>query len=324
MFSRRHFMTVASTAIGVLPFGRAFAQGFPSKPIRIIVPFAAGGTGDILCRSLQEPLQRILGQPIIIENRTGAGGAIGTQYVKNVAPDGYTLVHINNSTVTIALMQKHAGYDPVKDFTPVANIGTAPLVFLLNPAIKANNVAELIAYAKSRPGELEYASTGRGSMGHLTTELFNQMAGLKMLYVPYQGNAQSTNAMLAGDVKVLITSSSDTINSLVETGKIRMIGITSPERSPLLPNVPAVAETLPKFNVTMWFALAAPAATPPQIVARLNDAVNKALSEPSMQEKLKLLGMTPAPGTAAALGGTMRNDQLIWANVIQQGNLNVE
>ncbi len=322
MISRRHL--VASAALAALPFGAARAEGFPSKPIRIVVPFAAGGTGDLLCRTMQEPLQRFLGQPIIVENRLGASGSVGTQHVKNAAADGYTLLQVGNSTVTTALMQKAAGYDAVKDLAPVANIATTPMVFLLNPVIKADSIAELIAYAKPRPGELEYASAGRGSLGHLTTELFNQMAGLKMVYVPYQGSSQATNAVLAGDVKVVITTPSDAINAFVAIGKLRMLGVSSPQRSPLLPEVPAIAETLPKFGVNAWFGLAAPAGTPPAVMARLNEAVNKAVSEPAMQDKLKRLGMTPAPGTSVAFADTIRNDQQIWIKVMQQAGLSPE
>ncbi|SFP25966.1 tripartite tricarboxylate transporter substrate binding protein [Variovorax sp. 770b2] len=322
MISRRHL--VASAALAALPFGTARADSFPGKPIRIVVPFAAGGTGDLLCRTMQEPLQRFLGQPVIVENRLGASGSVGTQHVKNAAADGYTLLQVGNSTVTTALMQKAAGYDAIRDLAAVANIATTPMVFLLNPVIKADSIAELIAYAKPRPGELEYASAGRGSLGHLTNELFNQMAGLKMVYVPYQGSSQATNAVLAGEVKVVITTPSDAINAFVATGKLRMLGVSSPQRSPLLPGVPAIAETLPGFGVNAWFGLAAPAGTPPAVLARLNEAVNKAVSEPAMQEKLKRLGMTPAPGTSAAFAQTIRSDQQIWIKVMQQAGLSPE
>jgi tripartite-type tricarboxylate transporter receptor subunit TctC len=322
MISRRHL--VGAAALSALPYGMARAQGFPNKPIRVVVPFAAGGTGDVLLRNLQEPLQRILGQPIIVENRLGASGSMGTQNVKNAAPDGYSLLQVGNSTVTTALMQKTAGYDAIKDLAPVALVATTPMVFLLNPVIPATSIAQLIEYGKAHQGELEYASAGRGSLGHLTNELFNQMAGLKMVYVPYQGSAQATNAVLAGDVKVVITTPSDAINAFVSSGKLRMLGVSSPQRSPLLPKVPAIAETLPGFSVLAWFGLAAPAGTPPEVVARLNEAVNKAVAEPAMQEKLKALGMTPQPGEAAAFAGLFRDDQQIWTRVMQQANLSPE
>jgi tripartite-type tricarboxylate transporter receptor subunit TctC len=249
---------------------------------------------------------------------------VGTQHVKNANPDGYTLLQVGNSTVTTALMQKAAGYDAIKDFTPVGNVATTPMVFLLNPSIPARNLAELIAYARPRPGVLEYASAGRGSLGHLATELFNQMAGLKMVYVPYQGASQATNAVLAGDVKVVITTPSDAINAFVANGQLRMLGVSSPEPSPLVPGVPAIAGTLPGFSVMAWFGIAAPAATPPAVIAQLNEAVNKAVAEPATRKELAFLGMTPAPGTPAAFGELMRNDQKVWQRVMQEANLSPE
>lgn len=323
MISRRQLVRAA--ALTALPYGIARAQQtFPNKPIRLVVPFAAGGTGDVVCRLLQEPMQRFLGQPIVVENRLGASGAVGTQHVKNSAPDGYTLLQVGNSTVTTALMQKNAGYDAIKDLAPVANVATTPMVFLLNPTIPAKTIAELIAYAKPRPGVLEYASAGRGSLGHLTTERFNQMAGLKMVYVPYQGSSQATNAVLAGDVKVVITTPSDAINAFVANGQLRMLGVSSPKASPLVPNVPPISDTLPGFSVLAWFGIAAPAGTPPEVIARLNDAINKAIAEPATQKKLAFLGMTPAPGSAAQFGQLMRDDQKIWVKVMQEANLSPE
>jgi tripartite-type tricarboxylate transporter receptor subunit TctC len=322
MISRRHF--VAAAALSALSLDAARAQGFPSKPIRIVVPFSPGGTGDVLCRSLQEPLQRHLGQPVIIDNRIGASGSMGTQYVKNAAPDGYTLLQVGNSTVTTMLTQKTAGYDAVKDFAPVALIATTPMVFLLNPVIPANNIAQLIEYAKAHPGALEFSSAGRGSLAHLATESFNQAAGIKMVFVPYQGSAQATNAVLAGEVKVALTTPSDAINAFVSAGRLKMLAVSSMQRSPLLPAVPAIAETLPNFGVAAWFGLAAPAGTPPDVMARLNEAINKSIAEPAMQAKLKALAMTPNPGTPAAFAEMVRADEKLWVRVAQQANIQPE
>ncbi|MEO8296861.1 MAG: tripartite tricarboxylate transporter substrate binding protein [Burkholderiales bacterium] len=288
------------------------------------MPFAAGGTGDVLCRQLQEPLQRHLGQPVVIENRLGASGSVGTQHVKSSPPDGYTLLQVGNSTVTTALLQKTAGYDALKDFLPVGLIATTPMVFLLNPVIPATTLAQLIEYARTRPGVLEYASAGRGSLGHLATESFNQMAGLKMTYIPYQGSALATNAVLSGEVKVVLTTPSDAINAFVASGRLRMLAVSSPQRSPLLPNIPAIAETVPGYGVQAWFGLAAPAGTPTDVVNRLNDALNKAVAEPAVQAKLKALGMTPNPSPPATFAEMIRADQHLWAQVIQQANIQPE
>lgn len=320
-----HRKFLVATLLSALTLsGAIYAQGFPNKPIRIVVPFSPGGTGDALSRQLQEPLQRHLGQPVIIENRIGASGSVGTQNVKNSPPDGYTLLQVGNTTVTTSLLQKSAGYDAIKDFSPVALIAATPMVFLLNPVIPATNIAQLIEYAKARPGALEYASAGRGSLGHLATESFNQAAGLKMVYIPYQGSSQATNAVLAGDVKVLLTTPSDAINAFVSAGRLRMLAVSSPQRSPQLPNVPAISETVPKYGVNAWFGLAAPAGTPPDVVARLNDAINKSIAEPAMQAKLKALGMTPNPGTPTAFAEMFRTDHQLWTSVIRQANIQPE
>ena len=323
MISRRQLLGTA--ALASLPLGAARAQGaFPNKPVRIVVPFSPGGTGDVLVRSLQEPLQRHLGVAVIVENRIGASGSMGTQNVRNAAPDGYSLLQVGNSTVTTALMQKNPGYEPIKDFAPVALIATTPMVFLLNPVVPATNIAQLIEYAKAHPGALEYSSAGRGSLAHLATESFNQTAGIKMVFIPYQGSAQATNAALAGDVKIALTTPSDAINAFVSAGRLRMLAVSSPQRSPLLPQVPAISETLPNFGIAAWFGLAAPAGTPPEIVARLNEAVNKSLAEPAMQAKLKALAMTPNPGSAATFAEMIRNDQKLWVDVVKRANIEPE
>jgi tripartite-type tricarboxylate transporter receptor subunit TctC len=321
MISRRQLAALAVTALSI---ATAHAQGFPNRPVRIVVPFAAGGTGDVLMRSLQEPLQRHLGQPVVIENRLGASGSVGTQNVKQSAPDGYSLIQIGNTTVTTPLLQKGASYDVNKDFTPIALVATTPMVFLLNPAVPANSIAQLIAHAKANPGKLEFSSAGRGSLAHLATESFNQAAGISMVFVPYQGSAQAVTAALSGDVKVALTTPSDAINSFVSSGRLKMIGVSSAKRSPLLPDVPAIAETLPGFDVLAWFGVAAPVGTPPDVVAKLNDAFNKSIAEPAMQAKLKALGMTPNPGSAASFGALLKSEQVLWTRVAQQAKLEAE
>ena len=322
MSLRRQF--AVAFALSALALEFALAQGFPTKSIRIVVPVAAGGTGDVLMRNLQEPLQRHLGKPIIIENRLGASGSMGTQLIKGAQPDGYSLLQVGNSTVTTPLMQKAAGYDLTKDFVPVALVATTPMVFLLNPIVPANTIAQLISYAKANPGKLEFSSAGRGSLAHLATESFNQAAGVSLVFVPYQGSALAVNAALAGEVKVSLTTPSDAINAFVSSGKLKMLAVSSAQRSPMLPNVPAISETLPGFSVNAWFGLAAPAGTPPEVVAKLNDAINKSIAEPVVQAKLKALGMSPNPGSAAEFGEIIRADQQLWIKVVQQGKIDAE
>ncbi|HTH80783.1 MAG TPA: tripartite tricarboxylate transporter substrate binding protein [Ramlibacter sp.] len=325
MISRRHFLAASSAgALSALQLTDARAQGYPSRPVRIVVPYAAGGTGDVLIRLMQEPMQKALGQAIIVENRLGASGAIGTNYVKNAAADGYTLLQVGNSTITTTLTQKSAGYDPIKDLLPVGLAATTPMVFLLNPVVPATNIAQLIAYARANPGKLEFSSAGRGSLAHLATESFNQAAGLKMVFVPYQGASQAVNAVLAGDVKVALTTPSDAINAFVAAGRVRMLAVSSAKRSPLLPNVPAISETLPGFAVNAFFGVSAPANTPAEIVARVNDAMNKALSEPAVQNHLKGLAMTPSPTSPAAFAELYRDEYALWVKVAKAAGIEPE
>ncbi|WP_399679862.1 Bug family tripartite tricarboxylate transporter substrate binding protein [Xenophilus sp.] len=324
MMFRRHWLAASALALSALALGSAQADTFPSRPIRIVVPFAAGGTGDVLIRSLQEPLQRHLGQPIVVENRLGASGSMGTMHVKNSPPDGYTLLQVGNSTVTTPMLQKTANYDSQKDLTPVGLIATTPMVFLVNPVVPATDLRQFIDHARAHPGKLEFSSAGRGSLAHLATESFNQAAGLKMVFVPYQGAAQAVNAVLAGDVKVALTTPSDAINAFVSSGRLRMLAVSSEKRSPLLPDVPAIAETLPGFAVNAFFGLSAPAGTPPEVIAKLNDALNKAVAEPAMQAKLKALGMFPRPSDAARFGEMMTRDHALWTGVIAKAGIEAE
>jgi tripartite-type tricarboxylate transporter receptor subunit TctC len=323
MIPRRLWIAATAAALSFIAFG-AQAQAFPNRPVKIVVPFAAGGTGDVLIRSLQEPLQRHLGQPVIVENRLGASGTMGSAHVKNSPADGYTLLQVGNSTITTPLMQKAPAYDALKDLTPVGLIATTPMVFLVNPVVPANDIAQLIAYSKANPGKLEYSSAGRGSLAHLATESFNQAAGLTMVFVPYQGAAQAVNAALAGDVKIALTTPSDAINAFVSAGKLKMIGVSSAKRSPLLPSVPAIAESLPGFEVNAFFGLSAPAGTPPDVIARLNDALNKSIAEPAMQAKLKALGMFPNPAPAGTFGEMFRKDHALWTQVITKAKIEAE
>ncbi|MBO9650542.1 MAG: tripartite tricarboxylate transporter substrate binding protein [Variovorax sp.] len=324
MMFRRQWLAMSALALSALALGSAQAETFPSRPIKIIVPFAAGGTGDVLIRTLQEPLQRRLGQPIIVENRLGASGSMGTVFVKNSQADGYTLLQVGNSTVTTPMLQKAANYDSQKDLAPVGLIATTPMVFLLNPVVPATNIKQLIDYAKANPGKLEFSSAGRGSLAHLATESFNQAAGLKMVFVPYQGASQAVNAVLAGDVKVALTTPSDAINAFVSAGRVHMLAVSSEKRSPLLPDVPAISETLPNFAVNAFFGLSAPAGTPPAIIAKLNDALNKSIAEPQVQEKLKVLGMFPHPGDAKSFGDMMTRDHALWTGVITKAGIEAE
>lgn len=324
MMFRRQWLALSALALGALAPCAVQADTFPSRPIKIVVPFAAGGTGDVLIRSLQEPMQRHLGQPIVVENRLGASGSMGTVFVRNAPADGYTLLQVGNSTVTTPLLQKSANYDSQKDLGAVGLIATTPMVFLVNPVVPATDLRQLIDHARANPGKLEFSSAGRGSLAHLATESFNQAAGLKMVFVPYQGAAQAVNAVLAGEVKVALTTPSDAINAFVSSGRLRMLAVSSEKRSPLLPDVPAISETLPNFSINAFFGISAPAGTPAPVIARLNDALNKSLVEPAMQAKLKALGMFPRPANADSFAQMMKRDHALWTGVITKAGIEAE
>ncbi|MDP1961722.1 MAG: tripartite tricarboxylate transporter substrate binding protein, partial [Reyranella sp.] len=226
MIKRRMSLFSLALVLAALPAG-AQAQ-YPDKPIRLVVPYAPGGTTDIMARTLQEPLSKVLGQPVIVDNKAGAAGAIGTKQVANAAPDGYTLVFGNNGpSAIVPLIQKDVGYDPIKDFAPVSLVSIAPLTLVVHPSVPASNVKELIAWAKTQPNGVEYATAGAGSFGHLATELFGKEAGIKLVHVPYKGQAPSTMAVLNGEVKMLLTTSSDTQDAAVKAGKLKLLAVST-------------------------------------------------------------------------------------------------
>ena len=256
-------------------FGQA--AGYPSRPIRIIVPLAAGGNVDIVARTVAEQLAKGLGQPVIVENRPGASSLVGTQFVAKSPADGYTLLAIANTFATVPLIVANPGYVPLKDFTGVTLTCIVPQVLVVNSALPANTVKELIALAKARPGELSYATSGNGSTGHMAAELFSSQAGLKMLHVPYKGNSQSIIDVIGGQVMMMFDQIS-TSAPQIKAGKLRALAVTSLKRSPMLPDLPTVDESgLPGFEDITFNGLMAPAGTPREILLRLHDAVANAV-----------------------------------------------
>lgn len=303
----------------------AWAQPFPSKPIRIVVPYPAGGTTDIMARALQEPMQKTLGQPVIVDNKAGAAGAIGAREVARSAPDGYTLLFSNNGpSSTTPLLVKDAGYDGVKDFAPVSQVSSAPLFVVINAAVPANDLKGFIDYARAQTQGLEYASAGIGSLGHLASELFARSAGVRLLHIPYKGQAPTANAVMTGEVKLLITTSSGTMNSFIKEGKLKLLGVSTPRPSPLAPGAPTVNTVLPGYNVEIWFGLLAPAGTPAATVARLNDAVGKALASAEIQGRFQNFGVIAKASTPKALGDLIADEVPRWAQVVRESNIRPE
>src|SRR3954468_12636141 len=263
----------------------AQAQTYPAKPIRVIVPVAAGGNQEITIRAVADEMSRSLGQPLLIEAKPSASALVGTQLVARSVPDGYTLLSVSTTFSRAATLVANAGYDPVKDFVGVSLVSRIPQVLEVNPSLPVHSVAELIALAKEKPGQLTYATSGIGSTGHIAAELFMRQAGIKMLHVPYKGNAQSLTDVLGGQVNLMFDQMSTSL-AHIHAGKLRALGVTSRERSPLLPNVPTIAEQgLPGFEDVTWTALMAPAGTPPDVVERLRAAVATAVAQPDLRKR---------------------------------------
>jgi tripartite-type tricarboxylate transporter receptor subunit TctC len=303
----------------------AGAQGFPSKVIRIVVPYPAGGTTDIMARALQEPMQKVLGQPVIVDNKAGAAGAIGAREVARAPADGYTLLFSNNGpSSTTPLLVKDAGYDGLKDFTPVSQVSSAPLFVVINAAVPAADLKTFIDYGRAQPNALEYASAGIGSLGHLASELFARSAGIKMVHIPYKGQAPTANAVMTGEVKVLITTSSGAMNSFIKEGKLRLLGVSTLQPSVLAPGAPTVNSVLPGYNVEIWFGLLGPAGMPADVVAKLNDAVGKALLQPDLQERFRGFGVIAKGSTPKQLGELIADEVPRWAQVVRDAGIKAE
>ena len=279
------------TAIG-LSVVDASAQTYPAKPVRIIVSTAAGGSADTLGRLLAQKLTAALGQSVVVENRSGSGGVVGTDVVAKSVPDGYTLLFAYHSHVINPSLYPKLPFDTVKAFAPITQVAVQAQVMNVHPTLPAKNVKELIALAKARPGQLLYGSAGSGSGGHLATEIFDSMAGIKMTHVPYKGSAPALIDVIAGQTQLMIAT---LITSLphIRSGRLRAMGVTGLKRSPVLPDVPAIAETLPGYETVVSYFLLAPAGTPDEIVAKLNAESVKALKESDVVERLARDGADP-------------------------------
>lgn len=302
----------------------AFAQAFPSKPITIVVPYPPGGTTDALARLMQEPLQKQLGQTIIIDNRPGASAVIGTKAVARAAADGYTLLFPNNGLVISPQISKDANYAPLKDFAPVSLVSLQPMVLVINSSVPATTTQQFIDYAKANPGKVEYASAGPASFGQLSSELFARRAGISLVHIPYKGQSPTTQAVLTGEVKMLLSTTSPQLNQFAKEGKLRMLGTGSAQASALAPGAVPLNQTLPNFNLEVWFGLFAPAGTPHDVVARLNDAIGKVLALPDIKAKFEQAGALAASSTPEQLGTRIADEYASWATVIKDAGIKPE
>ena len=323
---RRQFLASGSAALLAGATGRIFAQGkYPERPVTIIVPTSPGGTTDFTARLISEPLSRGLGQPVVIDNRPGGSGNIGNQMVARAKPDGYTLLMAYSGyQVANPHLFKKAGWDPIKDFTPVAMVTRAPQVIAAKASLPASNLRELIAYAKAHPGQLNFASSGNGSIQHIAGELFKQLTGTQITHVPYKGSGPAVQDLLGGQVDLFITTPSAVVNQ-IKAGKLKGLAVTSPKRLASLPQVPTAAESgLNNFNLDSWFALYAPAGTPADIVERLNAEIKKILAMPDIQKNADDAGTTVEFMTPAQLGEFTKKELASWGQVISAANITAD
>jgi tripartite-type tricarboxylate transporter receptor subunit TctC len=316
-------ITLGTMALSALP-GEVYAQTYPNKPIRFVTPYGSGGNADILTRIIGDAMSKSMGQPVLVDNRPGGSSTIGSAIVAKAPPDGYTIMLISSShSVNPSLFGSQLPYDTVKDFTPISMTGATPILVVVNPGVAANNVRELVALAKTKPGTLNFATSGNGSPAHLAGALIEALGGVKLVHVPYKTTAQANNDTMSGQVQIAFPSVSSAL-PMVKSGKLRALGITSLKRSALAPDIPTVAESLPGYQASIWTGVLAPAAVPRPIVTRLNAEVVKALTLPDVVTKLTGMGVDIDTSTPEEFGAFIDAEIRKWARVIKEGNIKVE
>ena len=298
----------------------AWSQGFPNKPIRIVVPFTPGGGNDVFARTFGQKLQERLGQPVVVENKPGAGGNIGAEFVARSTPDGYTLLVAQNGLTMLPWMSKALPFDVMKDFVPVGIGATLPMVVVVANKLPINSINELIAYAKANPGKLSYASPGIGAPHHLATELFMDMTGTKMVMVPYKGASGMLADLISGEVHVMFGALNSAL-PLIQSGKIRAIGLAERQRLPLFKDMPTVKESLPGYEVNFWFGLLAPAGTPDVITNKLSEEMRVIVSMPDVRERLAGVGFDSNPTSPAEMRRTMTVELEKWGKVVKAAGI---
>ena len=299
----------------------AGSQGFPNKPVHLVVPYAPGGAVDLVARSLGQGLQEGLGQAVVVDNRPGGGGSIGVDLVAKSAPDGYTLSVVAIGALTINVHISKLPYDPLKDLAPVTVLATSPMIVGVNASIPVYSIKDLIAYVKVRPGKVSYSSNGLGSLSFLSGELFKRMTGIDMVHVPYKGGSPAAVALASGEVSVGVTEPASMLPH-VRAGRVRTLAVTDPKRSVILPDIPTVAESgVPGYETNSWIALFAPAGTPAEIVNRLNAESVRALTLPEVRERILKSGQEPVSNTPAEMARILRTDFEKWRTVIKDAGI---
>jgi tripartite-type tricarboxylate transporter receptor subunit TctC len=318
-------MRLIVSVAALLFSGVLLAQPYPSKPVRLVVPFAPGGTTDVLARLLGQKLSEGLGQQFLVDNRPGAGGNIGTELAAKAPADGYTLVMSFDGTMAInPSVYRKLPFDAQKDLAPVASVAQVPLLIVVHPGVAAANVAEFVALAKANPKRVNYSSAGHGSTGHLTGELFAARAGIEMVHVSYKGGGQAVQDLLGGQIQMVVTAL-PTVEGHLKGGKLRALAFTSAKRVPGAPSVPTLAESgYAGFDVLSWYGILAPAGTPREVVGRLNTEINAVLRAPDVRERLAGLGAEPTGGTPEQFAETIRADTARWAKVVADAAIRID
>ncbi|OZI18557.1 ABC transporter substrate-binding protein [Bordetella genomosp. 9] len=316
MKSIRRFLSAAAVALAVLP-GLALSA-YPEKPITLIVPWAAGGSTDILARLLAQHMSTSFGQSVVVENRSGASGNIGSAFVARSKPDGYTLLIGSMSTHTMnQALYATMPFDGVKDFSPIAELALVTNTMVINPEVPAKNVAEFIAYAKAHPGAVAYASAGAGSTNHLSAALFQKATGVQMVHIPYRGGAPAVLDTVAGRTQLLFSAGTQTLPH-VKSGKLRLLAVTEDKRSPLLPDVPTVAETVPGYELAVWYGAFGPAGMDPALVQKLNTEINRILALPDVQKQMGDIGVQVLQTTPAGFQKTLEQDADKYGKLVRE------
>lgn len=313
--------TILIAGLVILSSAAANAQSYPAKPVRIIVPFPAAGGTDLMARTIAEKIGAALGQQFLVDNRTGAGGALGSDLVAKSAPDGYSLLVSSSSPMVIGpnLMQKPP-YDPLRSFSPIIIISSAPNVLVIHPSLPVKNVQDLITLARQRPGQLNYASNGAGTLSHLTGELFSQRTGIKMLHVPYRGAPPAVIDTVAGNVSLLF-SAYPTVSVQIESKRLRALAVSGSKRASVAPELPSIAETLPGFESSQWWGMFGPAGLPSEAVSRLNSAAQQALTLADVRKRLAADAAEPIGGSAAEAEKFLKEDFEKWRKVIRDAGV---
>jgi tripartite-type tricarboxylate transporter receptor subunit TctC len=317
------FLGAALLGFGLsLAASASLAADYPTHSVTLVVPYPPGGPADTMARLLQEPMSESLGQQVVIENRAGAAGAIASHDVAQAAPDGYTLLFTNVGPSAVApVLQPNVGYDPVADFAAVSLVSRSPLLLVVNPNVPAKTLAEFIKLAKDKPGTINYSSAGSGSFGHLSTALFAQSAGLEMVHIPYKGQAPALTAVLSGEASMSLTAPSGAMNEYIKEGKLRLLGVSTLEPSPLAPGATPIAAVVPNFDSAYWFGVTAPAKTSPEIVAKLNAAIKIALAKPVLQQKFLDSGNIAEGSTPEQFAALIAKESVRWRDVIAKNHV---